>query len=307
MPIQSPITGSDNTTLEREIPSREIIDAYQKELGMDVSHFFAGIEAVSVYTCRDTGYRFYHPLTLAGDDAFYQEVEKFPWYYMDWKWEHGVADGLIQKDESVLEIGCARGSFLKKLRERGVHVEGLEMNTKALEECRAAGLTVHPDSIEGFSASKKGMYDVVCSFQVLEHVPHVREYLEASLAVLKPGGRMIVSVPNNDSLVLSSGGPDTLNAPPHHMGLWDPNSLIALQRYFNMTIEGLYLEPLQEYHAGFASKIASAAIGTKVADKLPLPHGLVAKLAGRFGYTAASALAPHIVGHSMIAVFTKNG
>lgn len=304
--MQSPVTGSKNVSLMREIPVSQIVDAYQEGLGIDVRRFFKKMPTVGLYQCLDTGYRFYYPLTLAGDDAFYQELESFPWYYMDSKWEHEIAASLIGQEDTVLEIGCAEGGFLKKLRAKGVHAEGLELNSSALEKCRAAGLTVYPVLIEEFAKQKPAAYDVVCSFQVLEHVPKVREYITASLATLRPGGRMIVSVPNNESLVLRAPGPETLNAPPHHMGLWDVNSLIHLQKFFPMSIEGVYLEPLQKYHTGFASKVAGEAVSKKLREKLPIPRGIAQKVAGRFGYTSAEALAEHIVGHTVVAVFKKH-
>ena len=85
---KSPITGKDNVLLEKEIPSSFLINEYKKEFGMNVEKFFKNIKTVCLYRCLDTGYRFFTPFTVAGDDTFYQELQKFPWYYMDEKWEH---------------------------------------------------------------------------------------------------------------------------------------------------------------------------------------------------------------------------
>ena len=271
---------------------------------MDVSRFFQNTKKVGIYVCQDTGYRFYHPFNVAGDDEFYQEIEHFPWYYMDWKWEHGVVNDRMLKDDSVLEIGCAHGGFLRKLKERGVKVEGLEMNSEAREACVREGLAVYPDSIEEFVKGREDSYDAVCSFQVLEHVPQVQEFLTASLSVLKPGGIMIVSVPNNESLVLRDDG--ILNMPPHHMGLWNMNSLIQLQNHFDMKVDAIYLEPLQPYHVGYANMIAGPAIYKKIQEKLPVPLPFIEEFARRVGYASSTALSEHIIGHSIVVVFKKN-
>lgn len=303
--IKSPITGLDNITLEREIPSSFIIEQYKKELGVDVSKFFSGIERISIYKCLDTGYRFYYPFAVSGDDAFYQKLEKFPWYYMDWKWEHDIAENFIKKNDKVLEIGCAKGSFLKKIRESGGVVEGLEMNSDAMAKCVRDGLSVYPETIEKFSLNKKNTYDIVCSFQVLEHISDVKAFIESSLSVLKPRGLMIVSVPNNDCFMLKSND-QTLNMPPHHMGLWNMNSLIKLQNHFKMKIEAIHLEPLQSYHVGFTDKMVEQKLNDKLREKLGLFGALIKNMAKRFANLGVSAVSEYIIGHTILVVFRKN-
>ncbi len=303
--IKNPLTGKENNVvLEREISSSVLEDAYKKELGMDVSRFFKGTEKVSVYTCLDTGYQFYHPKTTAGDDSFYQDLEKFPWYYMDWKWEHGITAELLGKSDKVLEIGCARGGFIKKMKEKGVSVEGLELNSAAIKECKENGLTVYSHTIEEFSTIKPLFYDVVCSFQVLEHIYDVKSFIEASLAVLKPGGRMIISVPNNDSFILKKSG-TILNMPPHHMGLWNMHSLIQLQHHFPCTLEDIQLEPVQTYHVEYAKRIATERLQKKLSAKTGVLGKLIMPLMHRVTSFFAHTYAEHMIGQTILAVYTK--
>lgn len=64
----------------------------------------------------------------------------------------------------------------------------------------------------------------------MEHVADIKSFIKYSLSVLKPGGKMVVNIPNNDCLMF--GGKNIiLNIPPHHMGMWNINSLIKLQNY----------------------------------------------------------------------------
>lgn len=305
MPIKSPITGSFNTVLEKELLSSFFISEYKKQLKVGVGRFFIDIKNVGLYKCLDTGYRFFYPFSISGDDAFYQELEKFPWYYIDWKWEHGIAYDLIQEKEKVLEIGCARGSFLKKLSDKKSLTEGLEMNSGALQHCISMGLSVHSDLIENFSPKRPLFYDTVCSFQVLEHITSVKQFIESSLAVLKPGGRMIISVPNNDSLLFKTEE-ICLNMPPHHMGRWNINSLLQLQNYFNMKIDAIFLEPLQKYHIGFAEKMSDKRVEEKLRKKLGVLAPTAEPFAVRLAHLGVSSVAEHIIGHSVLAVFKKN-
>ncbi len=99
MPPKSPITGSNNVVLDKKIPTSLIINSYKKGLNVDVKRFFHSVDEINVYKCLDTDYRFYHPFDITGDDSFYQELERFPWYYMDSKWEHEVASDFINKND----------------------------------------------------------------------------------------------------------------------------------------------------------------------------------------------------------------
>lgn len=303
--MKSPVTRSDNVSLEQEILSSVIIDRYQKELDINVYRFFKSIEKISVYKCNDTGYKFYYPFSLSGDNLFYQKLEKFSWYYMDWKWEHTISENIVCKNDKLLEIGCASGSFLKKLKTKGAIVEGLEMNSAALARGIADGLTIHSQSIEDFSKEKNSTYDIVCSFEVMEHVADIKSFIDSSLSVLKPGGKMIVSIPNNDCLMFKSMN-ITLNMPPHHMGMWDMNSLIKLQNYFDMKIESIHLEPIQKYHVGFVNKIAEKAVKIKLRQKLGPFSFLLKNIANRFAFLGVSSVADNIIGHTILVVFKKN-
>ncbi|HEY4832420.1 MAG TPA: class I SAM-dependent methyltransferase [Waddliaceae bacterium] len=302
--IKSPITGSSNTQKEAEIFSSIIRKKYTEELDIDVSRFLQATEKIFVYKCLDSGYRFYYPFNITGDDAFYQNLEHFPWYYVDWKWEHGIAEKFVKKNDTVLEIGCARGGFLKKIKTDGANVEGLEMNSDALKSCREDGLSVYSETIEKFAPNKKNFYDIVCSFQVLEHIPDVKNFIESSLFALKPGGLMIISVPNNDSVIFRSGD-ITLNMPPHHMGLWNMNSLIALQKYFNIHLESIYLEPLRESDIGFTDSLVKRELHTKLSKKLGIFGRLIENMTKRFANLGILAVSEYIVGHTIVVVFRK--
>lgn len=303
--MKSPITGLNNVILEQEIHTSLIIERYKKELGMDVSKFFKSIDKISLYRCLDTGYKFYYPFNISGDSDFYQELEKFHWYYMDWKWEHTITLNVIKSQNKVLEIGCAHGTFLNRLKKTGAQVEGLEMNKGALDDCVKKGLKVLPDSIEKFSLNHSNTYDIVCSFQVLEHVSDVRGFIEASLTVLKPGGQLIIAVPNNSNFILKSGNV-LLDMPPHHMGQWEMNSLIGLQDYFDMRIHEIHMEPLQDYHVSEAHKVAYEKLEQKLREKFGIFSKILYPIGKPFARLGVNAIKDLVVGHTILAIYKKN-
>lgn len=247
MAIRSPITQSQNTSFITDIDKGKVIDQYA-DLGIDTARFFDNITDISIHQCNDTLYRFYHPFSIFGDDRFYQDLyTHIPDYYYPDRWEYGYALKHIPSKSQVLEIGCGAGIFLEKLVSKGCQVEGLELNSKAITDCRKKGLTVHAELIESYAPKKNRYFDVVCSFQVLEHVTDVKSFLTNALTVLKPGGLMIISVPNSDPYFLKHDKYHTLNLPPHHAGLWSKKSLKKITDFFAMNLVTVKAEPLREY------------------------------------------------------------
>jgi SAM-dependent methyltransferase len=243
--MKSPLTGSPNVIPERKVPVRRIISEYAK-FGIDVAPYFGKLNAVGVYRCKESGYRFYYPLILGGDSRFYEHFQKFDWYYMPWKWEHDITLPYVHDGDQILEVGCGQGAFLEKLSAtRRVSCTGLELNKTAIRENSA--LTILNETVETHSQANQERYDLVCSYQVLEHIANVRSFIEAQITCLKKGGLLVASVPNNDSFL--GRDPFTpLNLPPHHMGLWNTDSLMAIGKEFGLTPIAVEHEPLQEYH-----------------------------------------------------------
>ena len=256
MEIQSPVTGSFNTSLVREIDVAKIVDLYQRDQHVDVRKYFNGLSTIRLMKCNDTGYRFYYPMDIYGDDAFYQHLQKTGLYYLKEKWEYDKAASLIGENKKVLEIGSGAGFFMQKLK-TGKHARlmGLELNTNQVELSRAAGLDVVNETIESFSARNPGSFDVTVALQVLEHVPEVRSFISGSLDVLKPGGQMIICVPHNNPYLYRHDFFHTLNLPPHHSGLWDRESFSKLPEFFPMRLNRVFIEPLSDYKEWYLTQV----------------------------------------------------
>jgi SAM-dependent methyltransferase len=249
--IKSPITASDRVVIDRILPSRFIIEGYLAHFSIDVSDYFKNLPEITIYKCLDTGYRYYHPFHLEGKSKFYESLFRNTKnnYYMDWRWEHTQVLKLLRQEDSVLEIGCGKGIFLERLRKKNISCAGLELNKEALTICAQKNLQVKGMLLEEFLQSENRKFDVICAFQTLEHIAHVREFIMSAIEILRPGGRLIISVPNNDSW-LQFDEENWLNLPPHHMGLWNEDSLRSIERIFPLTLQDLYHEPLQNYHIG---------------------------------------------------------
>lgn len=299
--IDSPIAINSKAQLLKMINVDDLINRYQKKFKIDVSYYFQNLKDIAIYKCNKTGYRFFYPFNIYGDSSFYEKLQSFEWYYMPWKWEHSKVEGLLKDDERILEVGSGDFGFVEKLQNNDFDIFGLELNKDSILKAKQLNLNVIDKSIESHAKEHPNSYDVVCSFQVLEHIYDVRTFIQAQIDCLKKEGRLIVAVPNNDSFIkMSDGG--LLNNPPHHMGLWNKTALKGLADCFNLKIEHIYYEPLQDYHVNWyidsiiKSKIKPYKIINKIFNKLKLKR-LLAK------YVRLNQ--KNIKGHTILAIYKK--
>lgn len=95
----------------------------------------------------------------------------------------------------ALEIGCGHGAFLQRLSDAGWDAEGLEPSAAAVAQAQSRGLRVQHGSLES-TALPAQHYDAVFLWMVLEHLPDPLAGLRQIRESLKPGGWIVLSVPN---------------------------------------------------------------------------------------------------------------
>ncbi|PRP67001.1 class I SAM-dependent methyltransferase [Nonlabens agnitus] len=237
-----------NAFLVKSYETKELISKYKKQLNYDISRFVDGLSEIHLYEDKYTGYQFYYPMDIFGDSAFYEHLQKFDWYYMPWKWEHEYLLNQLDVKDKILEVGAGGLGFIQKISALNVDCIGLELNEKSVDKAKQLGLDVRNESIQAFAAANTECFDVVCSFQVLEHITDVHSFLASKIKCLKKGGRLVICVPNNDSFIKYDEG-GILNFPPHHAGRWNRQSLNSIASCFNLQIADVVYEPLQEYHS----------------------------------------------------------
>lgn len=105
------------------------------------------------------------------------------------------------KNKNILDFGCGSGYGSKIMSKKALSVIGVDISNNAIEYAKknysAENLTfLNINQINSLEFQKK--FDVVTSFQVIEHVSNEKKYIETILRLLKPNGVFLVSTPNKD-------------------------------------------------------------------------------------------------------------
>jgi len=101
---------------------------------------------------------------------------------------------------SVLDVGCGNGSLLRYLAARtDWELRGVEPNDAARAVCLEAGVRADAGFLED-QGYEDGRFDAVTLTHVLEHVDSPSALLREIRRILKPGGLLLLEVPNGDAL-----------------------------------------------------------------------------------------------------------
>ncbi len=123
----------------------------------------------------------------------------------------------------LLDLGCANGEFMLRMRALGWEAEGLDLDDAALAEARRAGLSVSRGGIEDAAGSG---YDAITLGHVVEHLHDPRAVLARARELLRPGGMLWLATPNVEALGHRLFGADWLALdPPRHLVLFTGGAL----------------------------------------------------------------------------------
>lgn len=134
----------------------------------------------SKYAYATEGY--YSPLTKKVYNELLDEFEKY------------------RKTGKILDVGCGRGWFLLEAQKRGWEVYGTEYSDTALEICKASGIKMTEGKLEN-NSFLENEFDVITSFEVLEHINNPMEELNNIHKFLRKDGLFYFTTPNFNSIL----------------------------------------------------------------------------------------------------------
>ncbi len=191
--------------------------------------------------CDSCGYEYFRSdaptqsTDYEGDSDYLDDLTVFPEAGDRIQWHHRRALDFIEKHVraggTTLDVGCFDGFFVRQLHDRGFDAHGVDFNRTAIAwGSRQFALD---DRIANCAVAdlltEKRRFDVVTMFEVIEHLDDFAPILRACVALLKPGGYLLISAPNSE---MSWRPP--LDFPPHHLSRFSPRSLRSMALRFGL-------------------------------------------------------------------------
>src|ERR1700730_13797353 len=112
----------------------------------------------------------------------------------------GTKDPFFKAPGTILDVGCGSGWFLEAMRSRGWATHGVEISESASRLGRESkGLQIFCGTLQDARFPSE-YFDYVRSNHSFEHMSLPNETLEEIHRILKPEGKLLIGVPNVESL-----------------------------------------------------------------------------------------------------------
>lgn len=176
----------------------------------------------------------------------------------------------------LLDIGCAAGNYLIAMGPYGWQVTGVDMDEAMCQFARdTRGLEMIHGTLESVELPE-AEFDLVTMWESLEHMPDPVGSLKKVVSTLKPGGYLVVSVPDIGSLAARIMKSDWPNLDlPRHLYHFDKNTAFELCRRTGLDPQQ-WLTSIKICGTGFSTLILQ-----KLGLERPRPKNIVSRAVWR--------------------------
>jgi 2-polyprenyl-3-methyl-5-hydroxy-6-metoxy-1,4-benzoquinol methylase len=243
--MKSPLFPESETSCVGKVPAETLVKIWDETMAIDIRAEISTVQEVKIWRCHRSGLLFFDP-QLAGGENLYGQLQKHSWYYMPTRWEFSKVISMLPNQAKVLDIGCGVGYFLLEAKSAGHDVFGLDFSEEVVRSANLNGIASTTQTVRELAKDRSKSFDAVTLFHVLEHVRDPLTFLKDIHALVKPRGKIFISVPDSDSYLSKTFSP--LDMPPHHILRWNAQSLSSLQCLLPWILADCWREPLPKEH-----------------------------------------------------------
>lgn len=150
------------------------------------------------------------PITIKRYNELLDELEKY------------------RKTNRILDVGCGIGYFLEEAKKRGWDVYGTEFTDQAISICETKGISMKQGVLDT-NNYEPDFFDIITSFEVLEHINNPQDELNNFHHILRKGGLVYFTTPNFNSLLRYRIKEHyDIICYPEHLSYYTPNTVKRL-------------------------------------------------------------------------------
>jgi len=217
-----------------------------------IQDLWKGNEA-AYYQCSGCGFEFAYPFVPA-DAEFYSLIYDSESNYPSEKWEYQISLKNIEQfaklgvlKPRMLEIGAGNGTFVKMVSKSLISKESLfttEYSEAGASSIEKYGITCfRSDLLQITEHDLQGKVNLVCLFQVLEHLSALHEFFNHMNELTESGSKMYISVPNIAQRKFFDRFKKHFDLPPVHIGRYNEQSLGTLAGQHGWKIVNHAIQP----------------------------------------------------------------
>ncbi|MCX6641029.1 MAG: class I SAM-dependent methyltransferase [bacterium] len=157
---------------------------------------------------------------------------------------------------ALLDVGCGTGEFLCAMKASGWMVQGIELDREAARIASESGCQVRVgDPADQLEIDER--FELITLWHSLEHLPRLQKTAARMAAVLKPGGRIAIALPNPFSLEARIYGPFWVAwDAPRHLYHFRRDDLAALLEPLGLRWRRTYSLPLDPFYHCLLSEMS---------------------------------------------------
>ncbi len=172
----------------------------------------------------------------------------------------------FNKSMSVLDVGTGYGFFLDTLKKKwAINGVGVELSTQEAEYAKnTLGLNIYNQPLVQSDITPKE-FDLVCSFEVIEHIANPIAFIKELKTFLAPNGKLIIGTDNFESKVVKDLGAGWPKWIPHsHISHFGPDSFRLAFKAAGLKVESVAsISPWEQLSRSLAYKIINRKISEK--------------------------------------------